>query len=392
MASPSVTYTFTNGTTADATQVNQNFTDLVNGLSDGTKDLSISALTAAGNVTLNGNVTIGNATSDDITVTGSLASSIPVKATRSHDIGTADLGLRTIYMGANSPHTVGLSAPSSGLSGDVTFSLPPSNGTAFYILKTDGSGNTSWVPPSPSAATGSDADTTLTVASSRSQVVTPTANRNYTLPTTSVLAGDMFTFVNNATVASDLRIIIKSSDGDTVRTVYPQTSAQVMALQDTPTDATHWMGIGVVESEWTAFTPTGSLTGNVTYTGMKKRSGDMLFVEFKMSATSTPTPSVTFTTTLPDSLTINTGKWANTTANTGYLGWGSVTDSGTAEYFLVAQIDTSTTINYRTSQADGTYTKGGVQLAYNNPVAIGNSDYVVGNYAVPISGWSTTKG
>lgn len=47
MAAITVTYTFSNGTTADATQVNTNFTDILNGLSDGTKDISIGALTVA---------------------------------------------------------------------------------------------------------------------------------------------------------------------------------------------------------------------------------------------------------------------------------------------------------------------------------------------------------
>ncbi len=67
MAAPSYTYTLTNGTTADASQVQQNFTDIRNGVTDSTKDLSISALTCAGSVTFNGNVTLGNASGDDIT-------------------------------------------------------------------------------------------------------------------------------------------------------------------------------------------------------------------------------------------------------------------------------------------------------------------------------------
>jgi hypothetical protein len=73
MAGPSVTYTFTNGTTADGTQVSQNFTDLINGLTDGTKDLNINALTAAGTATLNGNIILGNAIGDTVTVNGVFA-------------------------------------------------------------------------------------------------------------------------------------------------------------------------------------------------------------------------------------------------------------------------------------------------------------------------------
>jgi len=73
MANPSVTYTFTNGTTADGTQVSQNFTDLINGLTDGTKSLNIDAITAAGTATFNGAVNLGNATGDAITVNGAFA-------------------------------------------------------------------------------------------------------------------------------------------------------------------------------------------------------------------------------------------------------------------------------------------------------------------------------
>lgn len=58
MAFPSVTYTFSNGTSADATQVNTNFTDLINGLSDTTKDISINAITSAGTATLSGAVVL----------------------------------------------------------------------------------------------------------------------------------------------------------------------------------------------------------------------------------------------------------------------------------------------------------------------------------------------
>jgi len=43
----------------------------------------------------------------------------------------------------NGSNKVTIAAPAS-LAGDVTFTLPPTNGTADYVLKTDGSGNTSW--------------------------------------------------------------------------------------------------------------------------------------------------------------------------------------------------------------------------------------------------------
>jgi hypothetical protein len=72
MANPSVTYTFTNGTVADASQVNQNFTDLINGLTDGSKSLNVDAITAAGTATFNGDTVIGNASGDAATVNATM--------------------------------------------------------------------------------------------------------------------------------------------------------------------------------------------------------------------------------------------------------------------------------------------------------------------------------
>jgi hypothetical protein len=97
MAYPSVTYSFTNGTTISATEVNQNFTDLINGLSDGTKDLNISALTASGTTNLNGAVNLGNATSDDVTVTGYVAATVNPKTANSFDLGGSSQTWRSGY-------------------------------------------------------------------------------------------------------------------------------------------------------------------------------------------------------------------------------------------------------------------------------------------------------
>lgn len=146
MANWSVSNTFTNSTTADASQVNTNFTDLINCSSDGTKDMSIAAITAAGTATFNGNVNLGNASSDDLTITASLASTINIKTTYSYDIGSATLGLRSIYLGssdsaARSTRLIGATVASSW-----TMTLPVSAGTSRYRLETDGAGVTSWQP------------------------------------------------------------------------------------------------------------------------------------------------------------------------------------------------------------------------------------------------------
>lgn len=145
MANISVTYTFSNGTTADASQVNTNYTDVINGLSDGTKDISVSAITSAGTATLNGAVNIGNASSDDLTITASLASSVPIKTTATYNIGSSTLGLLSAYFGRNS-QSVRLIG-SASMAATYTFTLPVNVGTTgFALVDSDGAATTAWQP------------------------------------------------------------------------------------------------------------------------------------------------------------------------------------------------------------------------------------------------------
>lgn len=161
MSNPSYTYTLTNGTTADATQVMQNFTDILNGVTDGTKDLSISALTCAGTATLNGDVNFGNSSGDTLTFTGSVGSSIPVKTTASYDFGSATLGLRSVYLGNASTFTVRLLA-SSSQSATYTLTLPtaaPAAANSIMLFDTGGVATFSTLVSgtySPTAATSTN--------------------------------------------------------------------------------------------------------------------------------------------------------------------------------------------------------------------------------------------
>jgi len=147
MANISVTYTFVNGTTASATEVNTNFTDIINGTSNGTKDFSISALTVAGVATLNGNINLGNASGDDLSITASLASSLAIKTTFSYDVGSATIGLKSIYFGSNdsAAKSTRVIAGVVGSSNTLTLPLttttmPTADGAALDYLVTNASG------------------------------------------------------------------------------------------------------------------------------------------------------------------------------------------------------------------------------------------------------------
>ncbi len=164
MAAPSLTYTLTNGTTADASQVMQNFNDLLNGITDATKDLSISALTVAGTATLNGNVALGNASGDDITHTGSLASSIPIKTTNTYDIGSADLGLRAVYFGTADADTAKL--VSAALAADRVYTMPDAGADADFVM-TAGTQTIAGAKTFSTAINVSGSTTGITVESAR---------------------------------------------------------------------------------------------------------------------------------------------------------------------------------------------------------------------------------
>jgi len=167
MSIPAVTYNFSNGTTADADQVDQNFQDLINSMTDGTRDFTIGTLSVSGAVSLDGSVTLGNSTIDDLTISASLASSINVKTNALYDFGSATLGLNSIYIGSSGSLTTRIKSGASGSSWTLT--LPTSAGTSSYSLRTNGSGVSSWLPQDNNAIqnyslTSSVATNAMTVA------------------------------------------------------------------------------------------------------------------------------------------------------------------------------------------------------------------------------------
>ena len=69
MAYPSVTNSFTNSTTMDAVKVNQNFSDIINGISDGTKNILCSSISSTGNIAIIGDILTTALTDYSSTVT-----------------------------------------------------------------------------------------------------------------------------------------------------------------------------------------------------------------------------------------------------------------------------------------------------------------------------------
>lgn len=260
MANISVTYTFTNGTVADGDQMNTNFTDIINGTSDGTKDFSISALTVASTATFNGAVTLGNATTDDITVTGSLASSIPVKTADTYDIGTAALPLRDVYVGDNGS-SVGIGADAAA-SADWNFTFPPASGTKGYVMQTSGSGAHVWAPLQTDINAVSSSDYTVLDNDGyrHIHVTTGASDRTITLPTAADNTDRVITIKK---IDSGAGTVI--ADGEGSETIDGATTLVLPSQYNTITLVCNGTGWHCIEKTIHGkYTPTVTNVGNLT--------------------------------------------------------------------------------------------------------------------------------
>jgi len=193
MAAITVTNTFSNGTTADATQVNTNFTDIINGLSDGTKDVSISALTCAGAATLNGNMVFGNAAADTITVTGTPTCATAVTVTPTTN---------QIVLGTT--RTATISAETPGAASRV-YSIKDPGAAAEFLMRS--------VQTVTSATT---LTTTLTATSPTLTICIGAGTHLVKLPAaTGCRVGQIFKIANRSTNAAYGSVIISLSNGST---------------------------------------------------------------------------------------------------------------------------------------------------------------------------------
>ena len=313
MASPAVTYTFTNDTSADAGQVNTNFSDLIAAMTDGTKDFSISALTLAGALTANGNVTLGNASNKDITFTGSMASSLPIKTQRSFDIGSANLGLRIAYLGGNDAHTVALCAPSSGMAADYTLTVPSGAGTNGHGMQSNGSGALSFAPMQTDINAVASGDYTVTDTDGYKHILVTTgaSTRTITLPTAADNTDRMLVIKKVDSGAGFVTI-----DGEGSETIDGAASYSLMLQYESVTlvcNGSAWYITDYIPSNWTSWTVVASWTGNVTWTGFWRKNGKMAEFDVHGAITGSPTPSSTaLTINLPSGVTTDTAVLSST--------------------------------------------------------------------------------
>tara|TARA_R100000773_G_C4221158_1_gene120093 strand:+ start:5502 stop:6413 length:912 start_codon:yes stop_codon:yes gene_type:complete len=98
------------------------------------------------------------------------------------------------FADSDSSHYVALQSPAT-VSSNVTFTLPAADGSSGQFIKTDGSGNLSFVTPSNALTIGSTSLTlpaTITALAGMHQIA-PATNNQYSLGTSSLRWSDIFT-------------------------------------------------------------------------------------------------------------------------------------------------------------------------------------------------------
>jgi len=136
--------------------------------------------------------------SGDITVSGSNTISSPTFVVSS--------GGAVVFLGGSSSGAIYLKIPTTGVTTpSYTFTLPPTSGSNGYILKTDGTGVTSWLAPSAldlsvAPAIGATTPSTGKFTTVQSTVATGTAP--FTVASTTNVANLNASLLNGATFAA----------------------------------------------------------------------------------------------------------------------------------------------------------------------------------------------
>lgn len=386
MANISVTYSFTNGTTIDADQINQNFTDIINGTSDGTKDFSINALTAASTATFNGNTTIGNASSDDLTVNASLASTIPVKTTNTYDIGGSSSAHRYLYLAAGGTYTARVGAGTASANWNLT--LPTSAGSAYQSLRSGATAGTlAFSEARVPAASAPSGNVSKGISDGDCFILTPTADITLTLDNT-FKSGRIVTIINLATAYD---VTVKANDATTIFTLYRASRNQVLCGADSPATNTDWRVLNVVTSPWIVGASPSSQLGSGWGTISNgeqayKRDGDQLHWWAKWENGTVTANAANCV--LPLSLSIDTTKIGPSLKHI-FPGraYDLLNSGSTLPQFVCYYNSGSASAVYfaQASNADS-ITAGNVNAFFNN------SDTITFHVVIPISGWGMYTG
>lgn len=287
----------------------------------------------------------------------------------------------------NSGNTFYTAVKAGNNSSNLNLTLPISAPTAGQVfVSTDTAGTLGWANTSTTvgAVSANDSNVTFTNADNRSQTCNPTATRTYTLPTTSISAGDTWEFFNQS---STVTCTINASGGSRVDMLVPRGYIRLRALVNTPTLSTDWQVLQAT-SEIVNYTPSlgSGFTTLSAIAGNYRREGGCMRVKFTFTCTGTAAAVMTIG--LPGTYNVNTSKILlnGAVGSSGDL-VGYMNCSGAAAAMrlgLVVQTSTSTTQVYVTAQE----TSGVNHLtALSSMVGLATGTFM-GEFFVPIAEWN----
>jgi hypothetical protein len=145
---------------------------------------------------------------------------------------------------------------------------------------------------------------------------------------------------------------------------------------------------GAPITDWETCPITGSWVSNTTYTGRKRRVGDVQEVQVRIALTGAPT-STTLLINTPS--TIDAAKLANNGGTTRVLGTGAGLSAATLNYHMNVFYNTSTAVVVRAVNAAATYSGWGnsaADVTQAVPNTFANGDYIDLTFSYPVAGWS----
>lgn len=349
------TQTLTNKTLSTATKaIDNTFTIIDN--SDNTKAIAFEAsgITTATTRTItvpDADVNLGALTNSNIDAAAAIAITKIAPGTANQIVG-ANSGATANEYKSLAVGTSGTDFAIAHTSNTITFDLPSASTSNRGAVTTSAQSFAGLKKPEGGVVqvgtiAANDSNVTFDNTYNRIQVCTPTAARTYTLPTTSILAGEVWEFRNLATT-DGYDLTINASGGTTVTKVPPKGYVRIISNTATPTTNAHWT---VLErwSDWISYTPTWTGIGTVTSsTAYYRIQNNTLAVE--ASCTAGTVAASLFSCSVPASYAIDSTKVtrSNTTGNPGCVLRGIGGASG-ASYNVVLPLSatgTSTTLVY----------------------------------------------
>lgn len=211
------------------------------------------------------------------------------------------------------------------------------------------------------------------------------------LPTASGITGKEYIIQRtDNTLANSVTI-----DPNSTETIDGATTRKAMTQGETwqiISDGTNWTVIShKCDTSWRSYTMTGSWVSNTTYAAVWRRVADNIEVQFRITATGTPT-SANLNFVIPSGLAFDsTNKMPGANSTISPLGQCTILDSGTALYGGIVHYVNTTTVGaaaiYNPSGA-ANYILHGQNVSETRPMTWANGDYIDGFFAGPVLDWS----